>query len=109
MNYKMKKDIKSHDDLSLFENFHESKSGILTDPSFNKGIGFTKIERKKLKIRGLLPTKIETLEEQVDRCCTQLRLYKSNIEKYIYLQTLLNTNEILFFRLLLDNLVECLP
>jgi len=56
-----------------------------------------------------LPPRVESLAEQVERCITQLRLYKNNIEKYIYLQTLLNTNEILFYRLLLDHLIECLP
>ena len=37
---------------------------ILNDPFINKGTAFTLEERKALNLVGLLPTAVQTLEEQ---------------------------------------------
>lgn len=63
----------------------------------------------KLKLRGLLPPQVETLEKQLVRCLRQFRAFDTPLERYIYLISLQNRNETLFYRLLIDNLVEMMP
>jgi len=82
---------------------------LLRTPCLNKGTAFTKEEREKLKIRGLLPTKIENIEEQTSRCLLQLRACKTDMAKWIFLHQLQTRNETLFYRLLVEHLVETMP
>eukprot|EP01094_Clydonella_sp_ATCC50884_P007315 TRINITY_DN1649_c0_g1_i1.p1 TRINITY_DN1649_c0_g1~~TRINITY_DN1649_c0_g1_i1.p1 ORF type:complete len:584 (+),score=195.60 TRINITY_DN1649_c0_g1_i1:66-1754(+) len=96
-------------DLHRPEHFHSHRQDILRAPAFNKGTAFTQEERKKLGLRGLLPSQVETLDVQVARSLSQLRAFSSGIEQYIFLQMLMNTNETLFYALVLRNLKECMP
>jgi len=89
--------------------FKPKASNIVYIPTYNKGTAFCEEERKKLKLRGLLPPVVETLDSQVARALSQFRSFGTNIEKYIYLQSLQNRNETLFYRLVLDNLKETMP
>jgi malate dehydrogenase (oxaloacetate-decarboxylating)(NADP+) len=82
---------------------------VLRDPLANRGTAFTAGERAELGLDGLLPPRIETLEEQVARVLANLRGKSSALEKYIYLAGIQNDNETLFFRTLIDNLEETLP
>jgi malate dehydrogenase (oxaloacetate-decarboxylating)(NADP+) len=82
---------------------------VLTNPLLNKGTAFTERERDALGIRGLLPPRVFTLEEQLQRTLTSLRSKPSNLEKYIYLTTLQNRNEILFYRLVIEHIEEMVP
>ena len=82
---------------------------MLADPLLNKGTAFTERERDVLGLRGLLPPRVFTLEEQMQRTLTAVRGKTSNIEKYIYLTQLQNRNEILFYRLVLENIEEMVP
>lgn len=84
-------------------------SNIVHVPTYNKGTAFTPEERQKLKIRGLLPPKVETLENQSARALSQLRAFDAPIEKYIYLQSLQARNETLFYKVIIDNLKETMP
>ncbi len=52
---------------------------------------------------------VETLEQQAARAYRQYSGYESDIEKYVYLDQLHNRNEVLYYRLLTDHLVEMLP
>lgn len=58
---------------------------------------------------GLLPPRVETLEDQVKRAELQLRAFNTRIEKHVYLASLLERNETLFYKLLLANLEEIMP
>lgn len=58
---------------------------------------------------GLLPPRVETLDDQVKRAELQLRAFKTRIEKHVYLASLLERNETLFYKLLLTNLEEIMP
>jgi malate dehydrogenase (oxaloacetate-decarboxylating)(NADP+) len=82
---------------------------LLADPLHNKGTAFTERERDLLGLRGLLPPRVFTLEEQLQRSLTALRSKPGNLEKYIYLTNLQNRNEILFYRLVLDRIEEVVP
>ncbi|TAK80401.1 MAG: NAD-dependent malic enzyme [Betaproteobacteria bacterium] len=81
----------------------------LSDPLRNKGTAFTRDERGRLGIEGLLPPRVESLEEQAARVLANLRAKASPLEKYLYLGALQDENEALFYRVLLDHLEELLP
>ncbi|MCI4442748.1 MAG: NAD-dependent malic enzyme [Lentimicrobium sp.] len=88
----------------------ESKGySLLRDPRKNKGTAFTVEERKKYGLDGLLPTQVETIETQMLRVNEQLDLIEEPINKYVYLTTLLDTNETLFFDLIINNPAKFLP
>jgi malate dehydrogenase (oxaloacetate-decarboxylating)(NADP+) len=82
---------------------------MLADPLYNKGTAFTERERDALGLRGLLPPRIFTLDEQVQRSLNAVRRKHDAIEKYIYLTNLQNRNEILFYRLVMDHIEEMVP
>ena len=82
---------------------------ILKNPLTNKGTAFTLEERARYGLTGRLPVAVETLEQQAARAYRQYSGYESGIEKYVYLDQLHNRNEVLYYRLLTDHLVEMLP
>jgi malate dehydrogenase (oxaloacetate-decarboxylating) len=88
-----------------------SRSGyeLLADPLLNKGTAFTESERDAFDLHGLLPPTIGTLEEQVSRRLQALRSFATDLERYAFLRDLQDTNETLFFALLVQNLEELLP
>lgn len=75
----------------------------------NKGTAFTDLERDRLGLRGLLPYRVETLEEQAVRCLHQMRAAPTAILKNIYLDVLRNRSETLFFYVMINNFVELAP
>ena len=86
-----------------------SPHDLLQDPLFNKGTAFTRKERKELGIETLLPYHVATIDEQVEKCYSNIKKMKEGIGKYKFLMSLYNRNEVLFFRLLLDHPKEMLP
>ncbi|MEX2044262.1 MAG: NAD-dependent malic enzyme [Opitutus sp.] len=81
----------------------------MADPLLNKGTAFSDRERDALGLRGLLPPRVFTLEEQVERSLAAVRRKSDALEKYIYLTNLQNRNEVLFYRLIVDNVEEMVP
>jgi malate dehydrogenase (oxaloacetate-decarboxylating)(NADP+) len=84
-------------------------AALLSNPLLNKGTAFTERERDALGLRGLLPPRVFTLEEQVQRSLAAVRRKPDALEKYIYLTNLQNRNEVLFYRLVVDNVEEMVP
>lgn len=84
-------------------------AALLHDPQFNKGTAFTAAERDLLGLRGLLPPRINTQEEQVARILATVRGKATDLERYIYLISLLERNESLFYRLIIDHVAEMMP
>ena len=82
---------------------------LLRDPLANHGTAFTAAERDHFALRGLLPPSIESIEDQAARALDSIRSKSSPIEKYRCLASLQNENETLFYRVVLDNLLEMLP
>ena len=82
---------------------------ILNDPFINKGTAFTLEERKALNLVGLLPTAVQTLEEQTEQTYKEYQKKDSDLEKRIYLMTLFNTNRTLFYALMSQHVVEFMP
>jgi len=82
---------------------------LLFNPVSNKGTAFTDSERDLLGLRGLLPPRVHTQEDQVARVLENLRQKTSDLEKYIFLIALQDRNETLFYRVVLDHLEEIMP
>ncbi len=82
---------------------------LLRDPLRNKGTAFTAAERDALGLRGLLPPRVFDLEEQVARVLEHYRRKVDDLERYIYLMSLQDRNETLFYRLLTTHLEEMMP
>ena len=88
-----------------------SRSGydLLNSPLLNKGTAFTDDERDVFDLHGLLPPTISTLDEQVTRRLQALRQLANDFERYVFLRGLQDSNEVLFYALLVRNLEELLP
>ena len=91
----------------LQQPIHDARA--LADPLCNKGTAFTREERARLGLEGLLPPRVESLEEQAARVLANLAAKATPLEKHVYLSALQNENETLFCRVLLDRLEELLP
>src|SRR5262245_53795352 len=88
-----------------------NKVGIefLRDPSFNKSTAFTEAEREALGIVGLVPDVTETADLQVSRVMMQLGHKTTDLDRYIYLNNLLDHNETLFYRTVMSDPARFLP
>ncbi len=82
---------------------------LLNNPSLNKGTAFTDEEREAFNLHGLLPPVVESLDDQCLRAHQAFSLKPNDLERHIYLRQLQDTNEVLFYRLLLDYIEEMLP
>ncbi len=82
---------------------------LLDNPFRTKGTAFTQEERTQFGLHGLLPPQIETLDQQTDRAYEAFQTRVSPLDKHIYLRALQDTNEVLYYRLLLDHVEETMP
>ena len=82
---------------------------LLHNPLHNRGTGFTAAERRAFGLRGLLPARVLSLTDQSARILENLRKKPTDLEKYVYLNDLVDRNETLFYRILIDNLDELMP
>jgi malate dehydrogenase (oxaloacetate-decarboxylating) len=82
---------------------------LLNRQQLNKGTAFTDEERSQLGLQGLLPPHVETLEQQVVRAYEAYQRKDDDLERHIYLRALQDTNEVLFYKLLLDHIVVMTP
>jgi malic enzyme len=82
----------------------------LTDnPLLNKGTAFTEAERHELGLLGLLPPQVQTIEEQERRVMANFAEKPNDLERYVQLLALLDRNETLFYRIVLNRIEEVLP
>ncbi|PAB01833.1 malolactic enzyme [Enterococcus canintestini] len=82
---------------------------VLNNPFLNKGTAFTKDEREKLGLVGMLPSHVQTLEEQAVQAYGQYLSKTSDLEKRIFLMNIFNTNRTLFYKLMGQHIVEFMP
>ena len=82
---------------------------LLTTPLLNKGSAFSKSERLSFNLKGLLPPSYETIEEQVARAYMQYSSFDTPLNKHIYLRSIQDSNETLFYRLVQDHIQEMMP
>ena len=82
---------------------------LLDTPTLNKGTAFTEAERTEFGLQGLLPPHVETLDEQAVRAYEAFQTKDNDLERHIYLRALQDTNEVLFYRLIVDHIEEMTP
>src|SRR5213594_486099 len=68
---------------------------LLHDPRRNKSTAFSAEERERLGLLGLLPEGIDDLDTQLRRALAQLDGKTTDLERYIYLSQLQDTDETL--------------
>jgi malate dehydrogenase (oxaloacetate-decarboxylating) len=84
-------------------------TAALFDALTTKGTAFTDDERRKLGLRGLLPTAVKTLEEQAEHCWHEFSTRREGLDQHIYLRALQDRNETLFYHVLRGHIPETLP
>ena len=82
---------------------------LLKSPLLNKGTAFTEDERDAFGLFGLLPARVSTIEDQVDRFRDQYSQKTTDLGRNIELNALLDANETLFYRVVVGNLDEFVP
>ena len=82
---------------------------LLDDPSCTKSTAFSREERQKYGLRGLLPYDIASISKQKERALENMRRKQNAIEKYIFLNALLERNQRLFYRIMIDHMEEIMP
>lgn len=82
---------------------------ILNDPFNNKGTAFTETERQQLGLVGMLPPKVQTLDEQAEEVYQQYQTKSSDLEKRMYLMSIFNENRVLFFKSFSQHVAEFMP
>ncbi|MCB9849699.1 MAG: NAD-dependent malic enzyme [Phycisphaerales bacterium] len=82
---------------------------ILNNPSTNQGMAFSPEQRHNLRVRGMLPYRTFQIEDQLNIALEQIRAKSSPLEQYIGLASLQDRNEVLFYRLLVENMAEFMP
>ena len=89
--------------------FAPQGKALLTTPTFNKGSAFTATERETFALEGLLPSRTQTLDQQVQRAHGQYNACGNDISKNAFLTSLKAQNEVLYYALLARNVKEMLP
>lgn len=98
---------------------HKRGTDILHDPWFNKDTGFPLTERDRLGLRGLLPPRVISFEQQYERFMDSYRSLEKNTQtepdsvvslaKWRILNRLHDRNETLYYRVLIDNIKAFAP
>ena len=82
---------------------------VLRRPLYNRGSAFTHAERDALGLTGLLPPAVNTIEQQAERMRESIERKEEPLEQYIGLAALQDRNEILFHRVLYENIERFMP
>ena len=82
---------------------------LINFPLLNKGTAFTESERTDFALHGLLPPHIGDLEDQAARRLKALHARQTDFGRYTYLRDLQDTNETLFYAVLVRNIEEMMP
>jgi malate dehydrogenase (oxaloacetate-decarboxylating)(NADP+) len=89
----------------------EARHGValLHDPRLNRMTGFTQAERERLGLLGLLPEAVETADLQLQRVERQIDDKSTDLERYIFLSSLHDTDETLYYRTLMSDPARFMP
>src|SRR6185436_15984701 len=82
---------------------------LLHDKSLSRSIAFTRDERLRLGLQGLLPHAVATQAQLVSRVMESLARLPRDIDRYMTLSLWQERNEQLFYRTVMDHIEEILP
>ena len=82
---------------------------LLRFPLYNKGTGFTTIERERFDLVGLLPSQHNDIETQAERVYKSICFNEDPVGRHIGLAALQDRNEHLFYKVLSLHLNELMP
>ncbi|MDX1837568.1 NAD-dependent malic enzyme [Legionella taurinensis] len=105
MDYKQLTD----DNGQIYYEVKTTDFALITNPILNKGSGFSNQERVDFKLFGLLPPEESNLAQQRARSYEAFKSKSSELEKYIYMRDLQDSNETLFYSLLCEHITEIMP
>jgi len=100
---------------------HKTGADLLHDCVLNKGTAFEKPERDRLRLRGLLPSRVMTMEAQIERLqddyfhgkdwvdLNDPSVTRDHVRKWRVLSELKDRNETLFYKLMVDNFTDIAP
>ncbi len=84
-------------------------SALLRNPYLNRGTAFTIEDRDTFNLGGLLPTKINSLQDQVNRAYDQYQTHRTPLGKNAFMSSMKAQNEVLYYKLIQDHLKETFP
>ena len=98
-------------DICPAPNIQTSKRGVwlLKNPSVNKGLAYPREERETFGLSGMLPPRVLSIEQQAQLEREHIAAKSNDLEKYIGLAALQERNEVLFYRVLIENMAEYIP
>jgi malate dehydrogenase (oxaloacetate-decarboxylating) len=82
---------------------------LISNSILNKGTGFTEQERLDFFLNGLLPPEVSTIVEQRNRSYAAFKSKTTDLEKYMYMRDLQDSNETLYYNLIKEHVVEIMP
>ena len=82
---------------------------LLRDKSLNRSIAFSRMERDRLGLRGLLPHRLATMKHLVDRVMANLERLPRDIDRYMLVSGLQERNERLYYRTVIDHIQTLMP
>ena len=82
---------------------------VLRNKTLNRSIAFKRHDRDRLGLTGLLPYRVATDRQMVDRIMVNLQRLPRDIDRYMLLSTLQERNERLFYQTVLQHIDRILP
>jgi malate dehydrogenase (oxaloacetate-decarboxylating)(NADP+) len=82
---------------------------VLTDKTLNRSIAFDRKERDRLGLTGLLPHRVATAAQMVERIMAYLDRLPRDIDRYSLLSSLQERNERLFYRTVMTHIERIMP
>jgi len=82
---------------------------VLRDKALNRSLVFGRKERDRLGLRGLLPHRVSTQRQMVDRVMANLERLPRDIDRYVLLSSLQERNERLFYQTVIEHVDRILP
>jgi malate dehydrogenase (oxaloacetate-decarboxylating) len=101
--------LPAKDKKPAYQEINVTDYALLLNPILNKGTAFSNQEREEFKLFGLLPPEESTIAQQKARSYEAFKSKKTDLEKYLYLRDLQDSNETLYYSLLCEYITEIMP
>ena len=82
---------------------------LFNDPRLNRSTAFSQDERTRLGLLGLVPESVEGEELQLRRVLQQIDDKTNDLERYIFLSSLHDSDETLYYRALMSDPARFMP